>query len=186
MAAAETPGDEAVDTYREMLSDAWFVKHSIIICTLLVILLVCLVVRRRRRTMKIFANAGGNVHVSHAALADLVENTARDFGAVSRPHARFKSRGGKLAVWVRLKIGPGQRLPQFSSLLQMRVAEALREAFGITELNGVHIIVTAYTGTPPLPEVSPVPYHGASPAKPARPAKPATAPKAEEDYFGMH
>lgn len=186
LAAGETPGDEGVDTYREMLSDPWFVKHSIIICALLVFLLACFIIRRRRRTMQIFTNAGGNVHVSHAALADLVENTARDFGAVSRPQAYFRQRGGKLHVWVRLKIGPGQRLPQYSSLLQMRVAEALREAFGISELGGVHLVVTAYTGTPPLPEPSAVPYHGASPAKSARPARPAAAPAAEDDYFGTH
>lgn len=183
-----TPGDEVADTYRTMLSDAWFVRHSIIVCSLLVFLLVCLYLRRKRRTLEIFANAGGKVHVSHAALAELVENIVKDYGAASRPRATFAKKGGKMQVWVRLKIGAGQRLQQYASALQTRVAEGLREAFGITELGGVHIIITGYTGTPVLPEESSVPYYGAAPAKPVKPNKPAKpAPtSAEDDYFGTH
>jgi hypothetical protein len=185
-AAPMTPGDEAADTYRTMLSDAWFVRHSIIICGLLLFLLVCFFIRRRRRTLQIFANAGGKVQVAHSALAELVENIVRDYGAASRPRACFKMQGGRMQVWVRLKIGSGQRLQSYSSALQTRVAEGLREAFGITELGGVHIIVTGYTGTPVLPEESSVPYHGAAPAKPAKPVKPAGGRPADDDYFGPH
>lgn len=180
-----TPGDEAADTYLTMIGDPWYVRHSIIICGLLLFLLGCLWWRRRRRTLELFANAGGRVHVAHLALADLVENVAQEFSPGSRPRAVFRRRGGKLHTTVRLKIAAGQRLPQFSSALQTRVALALREALGIENLGAVDIVVTGYTGTPALPEESPVPYHGAAPAKAARAAKPA-AKRADEEYFGNH
>ncbi len=186
LAAAETPGDQAADTYREMIADSWFVKHSIIISVLLLILLVAAVVRRRRRTLQIFSNAHGKVHVSHAALADLIESTAREYGAVSRPRANFVRRGGKLEIYLRLKIGTGQTLPQFSNGLQMRVASAVRDAFGLQNLGGVHVIITGYRATdvtdegqPVREEGSSVPYHGASPAKPAK-----TTPRPDGDFFG--
>lgn len=188
-AAATTPGDEAADAFRQMLSDEWFVKHSIIICALLLFLLACFFIRRRRRTIEIFANAGGRVHVAHTALAELVQNIVKDYGVVSRPRASFTRRGGKLHVWVRLKLGAGQRLQHYSSVLQMRITEGLRDAFGIRDLGGVHIIVTGYVGTPVLEEESSVPYYGAAPAKPVKPgkpAKPAPAPGVDEDYFGTH
>ncbi len=180
----ETPGDEAADAYRTMLSDAWFVRHSIIICALLLLLLAAFFIRRRRRTMQIFSNAGGKVHVAHTALAELVQNIVKDYGVVSRPRASFSRKGGKLHVRVRLKLGAGQRLQQYSSALQSRIAEGLREAFGIQDIGGVHIVVTGYTGTPVLEEESSVPYYGAAPAKPVKPAKTVKAPKTgDEDFF---
>jgi len=163
-----TPGEQVVAVGHEMWSDDWFVSHTIIIGCLLVFLLGCFLIRRRRRTFEIFANASGRVRVAHNALADLVESAAQQYGAVGRPRAHFKRKGGTIEVYVRLKIAAGQKLPQFTNLLQMRIADALREAFGMEDLGGVHIIITGYTGEPAVEESSAVPYYGAGPAKPGR------------------
>ncbi len=168
--APVTPGEQVVAVGHEMWSDDWFVSHTIIIGCLLVFLLGCFFIRRRRRTFEIIANSSGRVRVSHQALADLVESAARQYGGVGRPRAHFKRGGGKLAVYVRLKIAAGQKLPQFTNLLQMRIADSLREAFGLEGLGGVHIIITGYTGEPAVEESSAVPYYGAGPAKPGKAA----------------
>ncbi len=178
---AATPGDQVVATYREMWSDDWFVSHTIIIGCLLLFLLACVMIRRRRRTFEIFANASGRVRVAHHALADLAESAAQQYGAVGRPKAYFKRRGGKLEVYVRLKIAAGQKLPQFTNLLQLRIADSMREAFGLENLGGVHIVITGYTGEPAVEESSAVPYYGAGPSKPG---KPAGARRSGGDNFG--
>jgi len=184
--APTTPADQAVAIGHEMWSDDWFVSHTLIIGSLLVFLLACFVIRRRRRTFELFANASGRVRVAHTALADLVESAARQYGAAGSPRASFQRRRGQLEVYVRLKIAAGQKLPQFSNLLQMRIADSLREAFGLENLGGVHIIITGYTGEPAIEEASSVPYHGASPANPGKPSKPANSPRTDGDYFGSH
>jgi len=185
-AAVDTPGNQVADTYREMIADSWFVQHSLMISLLLLVLLVAVVIRRRRRTLQIFSNAHGKVHVSQTALSDLIESAAREYGAIARPRAYFVRRRGKLEIYLRLKVGTGQTLPQFSNGLQMRVAAAVRDAFGIQNLGGVHVIITGYRempvaddGMPPRGESSSVPYYGASPAKPAK-----TTPRTDGEFFG--
>jgi hypothetical protein len=186
LAVVDTPGDQVADTYRTMIADSWFIKHSLIISLLLLILLMAVILRRRRRTLQIFSNAHGKVHLSHTALADLIESAAREYGAVTRPRASFVRRGGKLEIYLRLKIGTGQTLPQFSNGLQMRVAAAIRDAFGLQNLGGVHVIITGYRATEVTDEGQPireegasVPYYGASPAKPTK-----TTPRTDGDFFG--
>jgi len=170
----DAPAAQARAVYKEIAQDPWFYRHGVIILLLLLFLLAFVAMKRRRRHIEIFSSETGRVHVSRGALEDLVENAALQYGAVSRPRARFEKRRGKLHLYVRLKLGPGQKLPQFSSGLQAHLSRSLRDAFGIEGLGGVNIIITGFKGgafdvDAPAATGPTVPYHGAGPEKaPAR------------------
>jgi hypothetical protein len=149
-ALAQAPADQAAAVFNQVSTDPWFYRHGLMLFLLLLVLLACAVWRRRRRVLQIFSNEAGRVYVAPGALADLVENVALHCGALSRPKVLFRMRRGQIHIDVRLKIGAGQRLPQFSNSLQAQIVSALRESFALENLGGVHIIVTGFKGPPPV------------------------------------
>jgi hypothetical protein len=175
--APTAPDNDTFDAYQIVYNDPWFVRHSVIIVLLLLFLAACVYLRSRRRPLEIFSTTHGRIHVTPGAMADLVESAALQYGAVSRPRVLFKKRRGQIHLYVRLKLGPGQRLPLFSSGLQMQIMRAVQDAFGIENLGGVHLIVTGFKGRPLTEAPSPIPYHGAGPANPA------PRPRAAGEFF---
>jgi hypothetical protein len=120
-----------------------------LVLTILVLVLVLWLlgsIRRRSKPLEVFTNASGRVQVSRGALADLVESAAVQYGVASRPRVDFKIRSGQVHLYIRLKLGTGQRLPEFSNGLQTHLTNTLRDSFGLDKLAGVHLTVTGFKG----------------------------------------
>jgi hypothetical protein len=126
--------------------------------------------RRSRRTLEVFSNQSGRVHVSRSALGDLVESAAVQFGVASRPRVDFVNRAGKIHLNIHIKLSAGQRLPEFSAGLQKHLADTLRDSFGLDNLGGIHLTITGFKGRPLPASVEDVPRPLSRPATPPPPS----------------
>ncbi len=108
---------------------------------------------RRPREKDRFINFeadGGSVGVSTKAIRDFIEQICKEFSAVKSIDSKLIQDKNALDVDINLRVASGNKIPELSRMIQLRVRESVRESLGLEEIRNITIKVQEIVGAPPV------------------------------------
>lgn len=85
-------------------------------------------------------NDMGDVHISLAAVENLIEKTARHIRGVRGVKIKVDRKGQELKVFIKAIVSPENNVPSVSNEIQQRIYEQIKNTVGI-ELADIHVLV---------------------------------------------
>jgi len=95
---------------------------------------------QRAKDTIVHHNDMGDVHISLAAVENLVEKTARHIRGVRGVKIKVDRKGQELKVFIKAIVSPENNVPSVSNEIQQRIYEQIKNTVGI-ELSDIHVLV---------------------------------------------
>lgn len=111
-------------------------------------LLVLMLWLRPPSTLKLMADAKGDLRISRHALHRLIETCCEQLRGVASARATVVRRRGKFAVIIRLKVRPNAKLDAIQGYLTQEVSDIFRENLGIGDIGRVEVKVVGVVREP--------------------------------------
>lgn len=92
-----------------------------------------------------FSTPNGTVGIARSALCDLVDKVAVSIDGVNRCASRVTKKGALVNLQLRVQIIAGTQLTDVVPHLERRVAQTLRQTFGLENLGAINTLVTGFT-----------------------------------------
>jgi len=135
-----------LETYiHPFVNDPHFTPYISILGGVVVFAVILFILSRRsNRSIRVFDNQAGHVHVSNKALSELVSSACKRIGSIHKSRAYFKTSRGKLHILVKLKLEEGKRLAEVSDILQNQLKRTLRDTLSIEKTVLINVVVTGF------------------------------------------
>lgn len=91
-----------------------------------------------------FSTPNGTVAIARSALSDLVDKVALAVNGVNRCSTRVTKKGSLINFQLRIQVLTGTQLTDIIPQLERRVAQTLRQTFGLENLGSINTLVTGF------------------------------------------
>lgn len=95
-----------------------------------------------------FTTPNGTVGISRSALCDLVDKVASAIDGINRCSTRVTKKGTLINLQLRIQVLSGTQLTDIVPHLERRVAQTLRQTFGLENLGSINTLVTGFASEP--------------------------------------
>jgi hypothetical protein len=133
---------------QDFLDSKYFIGGAVTLGVVFVLWLGKLVLFRPPRVVQAFNTEGGEVHVTHRAVKELVEHCCDELSGNGSADVTIAIRRGELRTRVELKLRRNANVKGVTSYLRERIVQALTENLGLENLGEIDIVIVGVLEEP--------------------------------------